>query len=673
MRIKIGFYKTILLAVVLFAVSLKSGDLYAANNFTLAVQSATAVTMGDASGIIPVTITNDSASTDYIGYVKISFDADIYYVGNDTAAPAGWQMTFPVTNGAGQAFAEFSVIDPTNPAYRIDPGESLIFYVVITGPKSGSDYLPIQSGPSDVTDYVLDKCHTPSKSSDVRKTKTSAAFTQLGTCGCGAGQIQDCFARKALYSSITASPSSVGAGGTITIIQTVTNRSTASQTSVRPSITNMIVGNGITRTDTADAILPSGPLPASQTLATGVSQTYQWTYTASGSGSLQFCNSATNSGGTATSLTSCSNAVSIGNFTANLSISPAQIVSGQAVTVTLTVKNNGSTNITNITPYLTEPGTVGWAKVSGPAPANLGGLIPGESDIFQWVYTITGNVNDTFTFSGYATSGALTTMPNPAISNQGKISAYSVTVMPANVCSASTNVSFTFRIYNAGVYNIQQVQIYTPTGSPAFPNPSAPATQTCGANGTIAGSVATYSSITGFTPGTSCDFTVTYATLPSVTQNSDYSFSIKIWDTQTPTNKDPRANVGAIVKITKYCMTILALPSSLGPNCTASVIATVTPNPCNPQDTIACPDPNQEGTVNFTATGGTLKDVTKITTTSGGEAQATYKAPSPYSASLTSVTVSASFQDISASTNISLTNTTACPNVKKIRWREVVQ
>jgi len=327
----------------------------------------------------------------------------------------------------------------------------------------------------------------------------------------------------------------------------------------------------------------------------------------------------------------------------------------------MTVTNNGSTTINSITPSLTEPGTVGWTKVSGPVPENLGGLIPGESDIFKWVYTITGSVGNTFSFSGYATSGALTSIPNPAYSNQGIISAYSVSVSPDKVCSTSTNVTFTFSISNSGGYPVQQVLVTTPVTGFVYSSASG------GCTGAWTVSTADTPTEIKFTTGAdyipvggTCNFSVTYSSLPSVTSNSDYNFKVDIWDTQTPLNKDPRASLGAIVKVTKYCITLTASPDTLGPDCTATVIATITPSP---------PDGSA---VNFTANGGTLYD---ISTTASGIATAVYRAPNPYNASFTSATVSALFEDASASTNITLTDTASCSSsyYKRIRWREVVK
>lgn len=683
MRRKGTFY-FLSVALICILASREASGAQSVGYYTITLPTGTAVTMGDSSVTLPITVNNcqnglfgcTSTSTDSIGYVRIDFDPNIYYVSNinELNEPTGWTATAVNNPGQGQSYIEY-----TTTTNKIPVGGSVTFNVTLTGSNNGN----IPAVAQDLTDLIIDN----DTSNCQQRTKTEMTIANANSnyfCRSSTGNA-DTWSRLSLYSSITASPSSVGIGGTITVIQTVTNRSSSAQTNVQPAIASMTLGNGLDNNGTgANATLTSGLTPASvASISSGASATFQWSYSATSTGSLRFCNSAKNGAGpppTATSLTACSSYVSIGNFTASLSISPSQVVSGQNVTVTMTVTNNGSTTITNITPTLTPPGVA--TLVSGPTPASLGGLIPGESDIFQWVYTITGSVDAVFTFSGYATdNGGVRSTPDPAISNQGKISAYSVAVSPNNVCSGSANVTFTFNVRNKGGYPLQQILIGTPIT--AFVYNAAPSGG-CATSWTVSTSGTPtkikFKTASDYVPvNGSCNFSVRYSTIPTVTSNTDYNFRVDIWDTDTPTNQDPRASVGAIVKVTKNCMTLTATPGTLEPYCTAMVIATVTPNPCNPQDAVACPgsDPNQEGTVTFTATGGTLYDITKITKTSGGEAQATYKAPL-YDASLTSVTITATFQDAVASTSISLIaddpSTPACSSTsyyRKIRWREV--
>lgn len=606
--------------------------------YTITIPSGTAVTMGDSSVTLPVTVNNLATSTDSIGYVRLDLNANVYYISLVSSAPSGWTVSEIKNAGVGQTYIVF-----TTTTNKIAIGSSQTFNVVLTGSNNG--VLPAAA--TDQTDSIVD---------DANGTVMTISAANSNYFQRNATGNSDTWKRKSLYATITASPSSVGPGKTITVIFTVTNRSNAAQANVQPSAMS------INSTGTAGATLTSGPTPASVgSLAVGISTVFQWTYTASGSGSLQFCNSARNGANTATSLSVCSGYVAVGDFTAMLSIVPSQIVSGQNISVIMTVTNNGSAAIKNITPsaltFSVLSGSAG-SSCSGPSPAKIGNLAPGASSALTWDCAITSaQIGSTFRFYGNATDiNGVNSSPNPSYSNTGSISAYSVTVTPDTVYKGNTNVVFTFSIRNGGAFNIQQVQITTPTGMPAFPNPSAPATQTCGANGAIAGSVLTYSGFAGFTPGGTCNFNVTYPTMPNVSANSNYNFTIKIWDTQTPTNKDPRAILGVIVKITVNGVTLDAIPASDAPNCTSLLIASVTPAPADGSVII------------FTTSAGTLLD---ITTTAGGEAQASFKAPIPYDAMVSSATVKAVFLEAFSNATITLTNTAPCP--KKIQWREVMQ
>ncbi|MDH4163661.1 MAG: NEW3 domain-containing protein [Nitrospirota bacterium] len=604
-----------------------------ADTYSLTTPATTSATMGDATATLPITVANTSA-TKVINFVHIELNAALYNVSLLSSAPAGWTVSQIKNAGAGQSFIEY-----TATAGGIPIGGSLAFNVIVTGTTNG----PI---PSDTQDRV----------------DTLNAATYVSGPGCNPFALSGglpTWTRKALSASMTATPSSVGSGGMITIIMTVTNRSSAAQANVQPANAALTIN----ATGTANAALNSGPTPASTaSLAAGASATYQWLYTASGSGSLQFCNSGRNGAGTATSLNACSNTVSVGNFTATITVTPAQIVSGQDVTVTMTVTNNGSTSIQGISPTLNPP--AGSSHVSGPSPASVGNLAAGASSSFQWTYTLTGAVGSVFTFTGFATdNGGVNSLPNPSVSNPVVISAYSVTVSPATVASGSANVTFTFRVTNNGGYGLQQVLITPPSAGFVY----SAASGGCAAPAWIVttGGAPTWTNFrtaADYVPalGGVCDFTVTYASVPTVAVNTDYNFRVDLWDTQTPTNKEPRASLGVIVKITAYAIVLTASPGSIDPNCASTITATVTPAPPN------------GSIVNFLETAGTLDP--HMAATTGGVAQTTLRAPNPYNALVPSAIVTGTFQDASANVVVNFTNTgAAClAGMRILHWREVV-
>jgi hypothetical protein len=152
----------------------------------------------------------------------------------------------------------------------------------------------------------------------------------------------------------------------------------------------------------------------------------------------------------------------------------------------------------------------------------------------------------------------------------------------------------------------------------------------------------------------------------NVNSSTDFNFKVDLWDTATPTNKDPRASIGVIFRITKNNITIMGIPDTVNPGCTSELIATVTP-----------PVPNGS-VVGFGSTGGTLSNITTTTTSTVGgvgtsEACATLQSLKPYNLAIPTANVTASYQDVSSSATIIYPNAAECGNVQRFRWQEVVQ
>ena len=643
MKKKIIYSGLWLIAVILFLFPLGAYAATRVGYYTLTVPANTATTMGDASVTIPITVNNLNTSNPgaSIAFVRLDFNAALYYVSLANTAPAGWVISEIKNAGAGQTYITY-----TTTTNAIPRGGSQTFYVLQTG--AGNNNIP--SAVSDMTDAFVDGSNTTVLTVNA---VNSNYFDRNGTGNA------DMWQRKSLSASLTATPLTVSGGGMITIIMTVTNRSSAAQTFVIPTNAALTV-NG---TGTAIGSLISGPNPASTaSLAAGSSAIYQWVYAANGSGSLQFCNSARDGTGTATSLTDCSNTVAVGNFTSIISVAPTQIVSGQNVTVTMTVTNNGLTSVQGISPTLTP--SAGSTYIAGPKPASVGSLAPGASSAFQWTYRITGAVGSSFIFTGYATdNNGVTSSPNPAVSNPVKISSYSVNVSPTIVASGSTNVAFTFQVINNGGYGLQQVLITPPSAGFVYSTASggcAAPTWTVSTGG--APTWTNFLTAADYIPATGgvCSFIVTYASVPTVAVNTDFNFRIDVWDTQTPTNKEPRASIGVIIKITKYVITLTASPASINPNCPSTITATVTPAPAN------------GSILNFQETAGTLGPHTAGTT--GGVAQTVLLAPDPYDPSVPGATITTTFQDALASIVVNFTNGLVCSSsIRILDWREVVK
>jgi hypothetical protein len=625
---KIPLSPSILLVAVFLVIVVHAPAYGACSNdsFTITTLAGTSTAMGDATATIPVLVNNAATSSDPVLFVHVEFDASVYNFSLLTVPPTGWDISAYKNAGGGRTWVEYTATTGGIPV-----GGSQLFNIVITGTNND----PIPSAAADVSTDSLDS-RTVVKNG-------GCTFTQTGG--------YPTWTRRALAASIAATPRSVGAGDTITVVLTVTNRSTVSQT-VRPSPSNP----GIT--GTAGATLTSSPSAPWPSVAVGSSTTFQWLYTATGSGSLQFCDAAiAASGGPATSNTVCSSNIAVGDFTAFITVSPSQVVSGQNVTVIMTVTNNGSSAIQDIVPTLnalTQPGASAL-PVSGPTPITITKINHAASSTFQWVYTLTGSVGQTFTFTGYATDkNSLNSVPNPAVSNAVTMFNYAVAASPAQVSSGSSGI-LTFHLSNNGALTVDQVKIHAPAG---FTDGAG--TPACGdAAPALAGPpiVTTYQPTT-VAAGSSCDFPVAY-TAPAVGINTDYNFIVDIFDAGS--GLAPRGSLGVIVTVTPFGVTVTASPASINPNCISTLTAVVTP------------DPGNGSTVNFYETAGTLTPPT--TTTTGGQGISNLTAPFPYDAGNTSGTITATYQGASGSVVVQFVNIggPCLTGVRLLDWQEVVR
>ncbi len=513
--------RVVLSIVILLAASapLRAGVI---GTYTFTLPSGSGVVMGDGNGTLSYTLTNTTSSgSETIDEIQIKFDPQIYFVSLATQAPAGWEVRY-IRNGPGRAVIRYKAITG-----GIAPGQSLNFDIVL----AGTDYGLIPADTNDLTDALVEA-------------KIESREGQRGTYS----GTPSTWTRYSLATVLSATPTSVGVGDNFTLLMAVSNRSTVTQTSVQPRT--------LTLTGTGNATQVSGPVPASATLDPGIEQIFTYNYQATSSGTVRFSGSAWNGTVNVTSPTEWSNDVIIRNFTAEIGLSSLQVTDGQQVTVTLTATNNGIGDLTGIEPHITSSGTATLALVSGPTPAGMGFLGPGGVASFNWVYTVTGNVGDTFQFTGWATSNTVTT--NTADSIVGVISAYFAVVVPDTVVSGATGVSLTFTIFNNGGSTIRRVRIQTPSGW-SYQSASAPTGWRINTSGSpILVLFRTRRRLYDIPAGGSESFTITFSSVSTVTSLTAYDFSIEL----IPRN-GPEGLVGVVVNVTPY---EIALSSAVPPS-----------------------------------------------------------------------------------------------------------
>ncbi|HDQ26601.1 MAG TPA: hypothetical protein ENN43_07670, partial [bacterium] len=205
------------------------------------------------------------------------------------------------------------------------------------------------------------------------------------------------------------SPSSaqtVSTGQIITLIGSVYNNGTE-------YIENITMSPLVVSGTAGSMVLLSGPVPASvASLEDGSTVYFTWTYSANGTGSMQFTGSAQGTGqSSGTIYLARERSSHIYTIQTAASLSSEQSVSrntasvGQELTVILTVTNSGQAASNNTTAGINVVGVSGtntFNAVSLAAGPGSGIIIPGgNAGYFTWRYSVTGT--GTVYFSSFAT------------------------------------------------------------------------------------------------------------------------------------------------------------------------------------------------------------------------------------------------------------------------------
>lgn len=742
-----------------------------ADTFSVSLPAGTAVTMGNYDmETLPFTITNNGP-TKNIRDITFAIDTNIYNFSASTVPPSGWciksisagsiefalqqgeqggggcssgatasQITPPTATLSNNIDSSITTINVSSTAdyyssgrIKIDnefidyTGKTATSFTGCTRGVGGSTAASHNSGATIYQSLTFNISITgpndgaiPAAASDVTDTLTNISVSAEGGFSLSGGL--PTWTRKSLAIFLTATPSSVGVGDSITVTMKVTNRSTATQSGITanpnpPSSTGATVtpigvaiyGSTSSTTNPSPTTLSNnindsvttinvsstsgyppingtimidnelinytgttatsftgcsrgvggttatshnnGTLVYSQnttafTLApatagppyiAGESSTITWTFRADTTGTVYFTSSAQNSGATATSKSASSNVVVIGNFTATVSVTPLNVISGQIVTVKLTVKNNGTSSLTNITPTLTDGGTAIKTFSSGPSPGSpYGPLGSGESVTFEWIYTITGSVGQTYFFSGYTTSSGPTT--NTSTSETGSISQYSVTVTPTTIATGTTtNTTFTWTVYNRGGATVKQIQISIPsplTSDCASTKGWGYVSNTPPANWTSTTAGAPVSSVTfttnnpvdtyGIPIGGSKDFQITLNCVPQVTSDTAYNFPVLITD-----KNSNQATINTTITVTTYLLTLTVYDEDCTSAAPASKPADGDSRYCFKATLTSSGSPVSGATICFNIVSGSgfLASPNCVTTNSNGNATRTLTSP----------------------------------------------
>ncbi|HPI03349.1 MAG TPA: hypothetical protein PKZ78_05870, partial [Candidatus Goldiibacteriota bacterium] len=207
-------------------------------------------------------------------------------------------------------------------------------------------------------------------------------------------------------------PSTVSLYQVYTVVMQVSNTGSAAAVNVAPPSALNLTGS------TGSSIKVSGPAPAVQTIAGSSSAFFTWTYSAVGTGSMNFSGNAAGTDGNSGAVVTSTNASrgliieKASKLTSVITASPDPAKTGEQVTVIMAVSNEtGAATAMNVsvTPQALEVVVDGLARtvntVSIPSPVSRnisGGLV----SYFTWVYQLgSGNGSVSFSANAIGTDG----------------------------------------------------------------------------------------------------------------------------------------------------------------------------------------------------------------------------------------------------------------------------
>lgn len=405
----------------------------AQNEWTVTPVEGTAV-MGEISPLV-FEVRNASTSTRHLNELSLAVDGAAYDVdGGD--APAGWTVS---TIDRKERRITYRASGSCTPGpLGLAPGASARFTLRLVGLAADAD----------VTDALVGGSN-PNKSS-----------MALDTCPGGTTFTGDPalarWKRVGLSATLTAQPRTLQLGSDVTVQLVVVNRSTVNQWSITPSAPAVVGG---ARFDT----VVSAFSPASLSLAPGATGSFTARLRSTAEGTSSFQASAGN--GTVSTVPSSSLQVNVSSFPALAEVLPSNIISGDTVTLRLTVSNPSTVNYRDVVPrtpvFL---GTAVPTLVSGPTPAKSTTLNAGTSVSFVWKYRLDGPVGSTFQFETQAdaTRAGASISTSRVLSGQGRVVEHRLSIEPTSVIGGTTNRALRYVVYNGGTVEIRKVKLLTP-------------------------------------------------------------------------------------------------------------------------------------------------------------------------------------------------------------------
>jgi uncharacterized repeat protein (TIGR01451 family)/fimbrial isopeptide formation D2 family protein len=315
-----------------------------------------------------------------------------------TSQPAGFAVPTRVDVAGGTRY----VWSATGLFFR--PGTDLTFTLVGTAGFAASFTLV-----TNLADAIA------SNGSNTASVTTNPVYLGLGTP-----------AWLGAYLKVTPSKATVGAP--LTVVLTLTNSGLSPITGLSATLiagpsgcSDMLIGFGCGVGEFGTSTYfgySSGPSPAVPgTLAAGTSQSFTWVFSANGCKGMTFftCISGRDSG-TGVALAAGAFAyVEIDRLPSALAVTPSPALTGQTLSVVMSVTNNGGSTTCFVPSLTTNSGGALVSYVSGPVPATAVLLSGGQTARFTWTYLATGAGQVSFTATALGMERGWTVPPGPGV------------------------------------------------------------------------------------------------------------------------------------------------------------------------------------------------------------------------------------------------------------------
>ncbi|HYO52335.1 PQQ-binding-like beta-propeller repeat protein [Archangium sp.] len=475
----------------------------AQNAWTVTPVDGTSV-MGEISSLV-FEVRNASTSTRPINEISLAVDGVAYDVdGGD--APAGWSVN---TIDRKERRITYRAGGSCPGPFGLAPGASARFTLRLVGSPANAD----------VIDGLLGG-NASKKASEAREVCSGTTFSGDPTLAR--------WKRVGLSATLTVQPRTLQLGSDVTMQLVVVNRSLANQSGITPS-GPVVVGDA--RFDTVVTAFS----PASLSLAPGATGTFTGKLRATGEGTAVFQVSAGN--GTVSTAPASSLQVNVSSFPALAEVLPTNIISGDTVTLWLTVSNPSTVNYRDVVPrtpvFL---GTGVPTLLSGPTPTKSTALNAGNSVSFVWKYKMDGLVGSTFQFEAQAdaTRAGSPISTSRVLSGQGRIVEHRLSIEPASVIGGATNRALRYVVYNGGTVEIRKVKLFTPDATFFKVSTNPFASDTSGwpplavTNNPKGYEWTAPTGQPGITSGQQRSFSLTYASIGAVTRDTTFLHQMEL-------------------------------------------------------------------------------------------------------------------------------------------------